>query len=766
MVDAHGRFCFLFFLFVVLAKSNGLVTLGRFVQDPLPVEPFNVTTTSPRLSVCFWNLRLHGLARTLLWTAEANLIEPLVKVATVTDVVSLQGEYKLDGGSALVSFISVGGEGQFRMNATNVSTVATATFEEGPNGRPRVRDVDVRLELKNIKFHMENLMGGGRLARAEESLHTTVRENIRQRINSELSRISVERSESLVDGLIALVGEQIRTMGADPFKIANQHHSFKQDLLFFTVHCEAHLTGGRLHGLSTVQRSGNLMAYYKDRTVTIDADLEFRQLSGTFRWRARVQGSRFSGRVSLAVSGVALHLRLTLPVGDNVTVAGPLHLEELELTDVGQVRLHFHGVDSLDFLLEVLTNLIIDNIKRDLAHVVLELLEDAIRRSGMSNRKVKHRTFLVALAKSEGLVSLGRFLRDPLPVAPFNVTTRSTLATIRGRFWNLRLVGLSGTRLRQATANLTGQTVEVTTITDVVSLQGEYKLNGDFAFLSLRGEGQFWMNATNAVASARAVLEKGPDGGPRVREVDAKLEVGDIKLHMENLMGGGGWSSFSNSLLNQISGTVFKQAQKSLRSELQGNIRKQMNLELSKIPIRAIGADPFSVPDQNHSFQQDLLFLTAHGEAHLTEGRLYGLSSVKRAGDLLALYQDRRVLFEADLEFGNLTGAWKWWVQLLGAGPSGVASLLVKGLALHLRLSLPVGDDVTVGPLQLEALELRDVGQIWLDVHGMGSFDFLVEVFANLVSNAMKWQIAEAVLVPIADAIRHEIATLPLPEFL
>ncbi|XP_029845061.2 uncharacterized protein LOC8024639 [Ixodes scapularis] len=396
MVDAHGRFCFLFSLFVVLAKSDGLVTLGRFVQDPLPVEPFNVTTTSPRLNVCFWNLQLHGLARTLLWTAEANLIELLVKVATVTDMVSLQGEYKLDGGSALLSFISVGGEGQFWMNATNVSTVATATFEEGPNGRPRVRDVDVRLELRNIKFHMENLMGGGSLARvgnsmlnkingtifklAEESLHTTVQENIRQRINSELSRISVERSESLVDGLIALVGEQIRTTGADPFKIADQHHSFKQDLLFFTVHSEAHLTRGRLHGLSTVQRSGNLMAYYKDRTVTIHADLEFRQLSGTFRWRARVQGSRFSGRVSLTVSGVALHLRLTLPVGDNVTVAGPLHLEELKLTDVGQVRLHFHGADSLDFLLEALTNLIIDEIKQDLAHVVLELLEDSIRR--------------------------------------------------------------------------------------------------------------------------------------------------------------------------------------------------------------------------------------------------------------------------------------------------------------------------------------------------------------------------------------------------
>ncbi|CAN8005371.1 unnamed protein product [Ixodes hexagonus] len=428
---------------------------------------------------------------------------------------------------------------------------------------------------------------------------------------------------------------------------------------------------------------------------------------------------------------------------------------------------------------------------------------------------------LVVLAKSDGLMTLGRFLQDPLPVAPFNVTTRSSLATIRGRFWNLQLRGLAGTQLRQATANLTGQTVEVSTLTDMVSLQGEYKLNGDLAFLSLRGEGRFWMNATNAEASARAELEKGPDGGPTVRDVDARLEVGDIKLHMENLMGGGRWSSFSNSLLNQISGTVFKQvcknsnvkkkpvnkaiftytiyqpptsliqspqAQQSLRSELQDNIRKQINLELSRIPvnlttprserlidglieragehIKTIGADPFHIPDQKHSFQQDLLFVTAHGEAHLTDGQLYGLSTVQRAGDLLAFYQDHGLIFEADLEFRNLTGAWKWRAQLLGAGPFGEASLVVRGLALHLRLMLPVGDNVTVGPLQLDALELRDVGHIWLDVQGLGSLDFLVEVFANLVSNAMKWQLAEAVLVPVADAIRREIVSLPLPEFL
>lgn len=156
-------------------------------------------------------------------------------------------------------------------------------------------------------------------------------------------------------------------------------------------------------------------------------------------------------------------------------------------------------------------------------------------------------------------VSLERYLQDPLPVPEFNISTRSPLVTVRGRFWELQLHGLSATRLERATANLTGQTVELATLTDLVSLRGQYVVSGDFAFVAIRGNGTFWMNATNAVASARAELERGPGGGPWVREVSAKLDVDDIQLHMENLMGGGRWSTFSNSLLNQISGNVFKQ---------------------------------------------------------------------------------------------------------------------------------------------------------------------------------------------------------------
>ncbi|KAK8761634.1 hypothetical protein V5799_027098 [Amblyomma americanum] len=385
-----------------------------------------------------------------------------------------------------------------------------------------------------------------------------------------------------------------------------------------------------------------------------------------------------------------------------------------------------------------------------------------------------------------GSVSLDRYLQDPLPVAEFNVSTRSSLATVRGRFWDLQLHGLSATRLERATANLTGQTVEVATRTDLVSLQGQYVLSGDFAFVAIRGNGTFWMNATDAVASAGAELERGPNGGPWVRAVRAKLDVGDIQLHMDNLMGGGRWSTFSNSLLNQISGTVFKQAEQSLRGEIEETLRRRVNEELSRVPVDLTAArserlvdallestaeqlrpvDPYALPDQARAFDQDLLLLRVQGEMRLQDGLLHGLSTLRRTGDVLAFYQNGTLLLEADVGFANLTSSWRWWAQLLGGGPSGDASLAVQGLSLHLRLALPIqqgaeAEGAVLGPARLEALELRSVGQVWLDLGGLGAFDFLLEALVNLVTNVFKWSIAEAALGAVAEALKKEIAALP-----
>lgn len=391
MVDVHGRFCFLFFLFVVLAKSDGLVSLRRFVPDPLPMEPFNVTSTTPRLSVCFWNLQLHGLETTLLQGVAANLTGQRLIVYTVTGVVSLQGEYKLDGGSALLPFLSVRGEGRFRMNAFMVFANANATFKKGPDGRLRVHYLNVKLLPVDIKFHMDNLMGGGSLARvgnsmlnkikgtiykrAEESLHTTVRDNIRQRANHELSKISVGRSQSLVDGLIALIGEQLSTKGADPLDIPIQDYKPSE-------YVRVLLVNGKLHGLSTVRRSGVLLVYYTHRKVIIVADIEFRKLTvdGMLRWR--ILGTESSALAWLTINSLALHLELIIPVGDNATVAGPLHLKELEFVDVDQVWFNLRGGNRpLDYLWEVVANYwYLEYSKRELATIALKHVKDAVRR--------------------------------------------------------------------------------------------------------------------------------------------------------------------------------------------------------------------------------------------------------------------------------------------------------------------------------------------------------------------------------------------------
>ncbi|KAH6938321.1 hypothetical protein HPB50_008590 [Hyalomma asiaticum] len=202
-------------------------------------------------------------------------------------------------------------------------------------------------------------------------------------------------------------------------------------------------------------------------------------------------------------------------------------------------------------------------------------------------------------------VSLDRYLQDPLPVPDFNISTRSSLVTVRGRFWDLQLHGLSATRLERATANLTGQTVELATRTELVSLRGQYVLSGDFAFVSLHGNES-------------------------------------TMSEMELVCVPSSW-----------------QAEQSLRGEIEENVRRRVNEELSRVPVNLTAArserlvdallertaeqlllvDPYSLPDQARSFDQDLLVLRAQGEMRLEEGSLHGLSTIRRTGDVLAFYQ-------------------------------------------------------------------------------------------------------------------------------
>ncbi|XP_064474889.1 uncharacterized protein LOC135388934 [Ornithodoros turicata] len=371
---------------------------------------------------------------------------------------------------------------------------------------------------------------------------------------------------------------------------------------------------------------------------------------------------------------------------------------------------------------------------------------------------------------------LRRYLHDPLQVEPFNATA----SALRCRFWDASVRGLSNTQLRHVEANLTAATLTAQAIVPVLQINGQYSIQGSMMFIPVQGNGPFNINATGLTANAYAQLEHDSrTGRPSVRTITVRMEVDDLQLHLHDFLGGGRWASFGNALLNQVAGSAFKQIQRSLASELESGLRQRLNQELASLPplgnsnssllvdaiiqgaadeLRAHDGDPLSLPDMRLNFDWDFVLGRLAGILSLQQCKMQGLSSMRRTGDILALYRDGRFLVEAQIGFDNISGNCDWRARVLGAGPDGTTSLNVRDLQLRLRLGL--GQQ---GPLQLEALELERVGHMWLQLHGLGAWDFLVQSLTNIVANAFRWSIAERALSAIADELRSQLTQVAIP---
>lgn len=382
-----------------------------------------------------------------------------------------------------------------------------------------------------------------------------------------------------------------------------------------------------------------------------------------------------------------------------------------------------------------------------------------------------------AISARDPSLLLRRYLQDPLQVEPFNATAP---ASLRSRFWDVLVRGLSDAQLRHVEANLTAATLEAQVTLPLLRVEGQYKLQGRMAFLPIEGEGPFTINATSVTAAATAQLERNAaNGRPSVRSLRVHTKVEDLQVHLHNLLGGGRWASFGNALINQVAGSAFRQVQRSLASELESGLREHLNRELATLPpleafdggllvdalvrragdeLRTNNADPLPLPDMQRKLEWDFALGRLVGDVALTQCTLNGLSTIKRIGDILALYRNSRYVVEAELGFDNISGNCNWRAQLLGAGPEGTTSLHVRALQLQLRLAL--GPE---GPPQLESLQLQHVGPIWAHLQGLGTWDFLLQTLANLVANAFRWSLAEAALAAVADELRAQLKNVVLP---
>jgi len=289
------------------------------------------------------------------------------------------------------------------------------------------------------------------------------------------------------------------------------------------------------------------------------------------------------------------------------------------------------------------------------------------------------------------------------------------------------------------------------------------------------------MNVTEIEITAFGSLEKNKNGIIQVSDIELEVYTDDIDLHMDNLMGGGMMGGISNSVVNQMSGMIFDHIKHTMLDEVSVDIKNMINTQLSHLPldflkqesssvfdgmlervrqgINESGLEPMPLPSLRDQFNYNFMVFKLNGQIKTFNGYLSGLSSLVRTGDIIATYDNNQVIFEASMGFTNLTGGYDWSTNIMGGGPSGSASISLSGIScfLQLKQSLKRGEKPTISSFKIEKIK-----QLWVDVNGLGSWDFILEIIINLISNAFKLSLANAISGPVTKAIQNELNNIPI----
>lgn len=374
---------------------------------------------------------------------------------------------------------------------------------------------------------------------------------------------------------------------------------------------------------------------------------------------------------------------------------------------------------------------------------------------------------------------LGRYLADPFPVPDFNISDAGTFSSLDGSFRQVRLSGLSAVEIRQIRLNLAHMYFTSRARFPLLRLDGQYDLRGSVTFFTVFGSGDMWMNASDVFLSGSVFLRSDPAAGhPRVESVELAARADRIQLHFENL-GGALISSVTNALLNQLGSLLFRQVERSLLADLKRGLIQELDAHLARVPgsgapagsgnlfddallqaaesLKLVGLDP--LPLANRTYRLDRRLPATGGSLSVDGGELRGLSTLRRTGDIVLVYNDTGIGVEAQVGFSNLTGSSRWKLGLMGFRLEGRSSISVRAVSATLLLhqNLSAGSQPVITDLKIDRIR-----QVWVEVEGLGVWDPVAEILVNLMTNWLKLSIANAVSRRVKDVIQDRLDRLSL----
>ena len=391
-----------------------------------------------------------------------------------------------------------------------------------------------------------------------------------------------------------------------------------------------------------------------------------------------------------------------------------------------------------------------------------------------------------AVSSTESQVRFPQVIR----IEDFNITDPGVMTKFKGEYRDVSMRGMSDVRMDSVKFNLEWMHLEAVFRVPSLSINGLYAMDGQLMLIPFNGKGPFGMTLKDVQFFSTSSLNRTENNKLQISAQVLEMKSGRVKADFDNLFGRISSPVFNDImrlLSTQLNNLVFDHMRNHLIKATDEGFRTHLNGLLQNLPesfvhektaakfdflIDAIRKeiikshhDPLALEDVKESFDQDLRILRFSGELALSNRTVYGLSTIFRSGPIFAHYdiKNNEVILEANLGFENLTSTNVFDVKMVGRqGPKGTSDLTANAVSAFLRIKKKLTPDSK--PL-LEEFHISSIKKIWVEIHGLGSWDSIVETLINLISNSFKSTIARVISGPVRKVLQDEIEKLHFDYF-
>jgi len=197
-----------FWLEIKPALKNGLPELNVPQLDPMTIPnlQFSEVGSVVQGTATFSNVKVLGIGDYVPKFVTVDRLNKIVKVALTIPVMSVTGNYDIDGS---VFLLPVKGSGPFSMNLTGVDGLATSHMTLKGTG-VRASKIDVDFNIQKINVHLFGLLGG-------DTVGDAVNNMLNDNSKSILEDVKPRVSQKLNEAITAVLGDAFVDMPSDAF---------------------------------------------------------------------------------------------------------------------------------------------------------------------------------------------------------------------------------------------------------------------------------------------------------------------------------------------------------------------------------------------------------------------------------------------------------------------------------------------------------------------------------------------------------------------